>query len=204
MSNEQTAIAVLPTTDFGVPAPLGSEAMLSSNESYSQIAAKLQAMIDSKALPKGITSPMQAAIMIQHGAKYGLTALEALQSVEMVTGQPSIKARAMGELILRHYGPDAFRIVDLTDEQCVIECRPPGTDEVKLLTYTMAMAKKAGLAGKEMWIKFPAEMLRAKSIRNMKNTYFPALGMLQETEILRDAEAQQRRGRGKVTLKDLA
>lgn len=195
------AIQVIPTA-FGVPAPLGSEAMLASNEAYQQIEAKLTVMIQSGALPKAVTSPMQAAIMIQHGARYGLDALESLQSIQMVMGQPSLKARTMGELILRHYGADAFRIVDLTAERCLIYCRPPGSDEVKVIKYTMLQAKQAGLAGKPMWKQWPAEMLRAKALRDMRHTYFPALGMITETEIAKDSESYSKSR--KVTLKDLS
>lgn len=193
-----TAIAKT-ETPFGIPAPLGSEAMLSSTESYASIEKKLTLMIKSGALPKNITNPMQAAIMIEHGARYGLTALESLQSIQVVMGKPSLSARAMGELILRHYGSDAFSILELTPELCRGTVRTK-EGEVEVV-YTIEQAKKSGLAGKPMWKQWPAEMLRAKWIRDVRHTYFPALGMIHETEILEDS----RRDRDKktVTLKDL-
>lgn len=91
----------------------------------------------------------------------GLHPIQALRRYDIVQGRPGLKADAMlgefqnrGGIVTWHKN---------TKEECSATFTAPGLGEPVTVTWTIADAKEAGLAGKPgPWQQYPRQMLRAR------------------------------------------
>lgn len=111
----------------------------------------------------------QALVKVMVGKEMGINPFQSLTGIHMVNGKPEISARLMSSLISRH--PDYFyRVIKSTEEVCEIDFydkKNPASDKnhkIGTVSFTMAEAQKAGLAGKDNWKKYPADMLFARAL----------------------------------------
>jgi len=99
-----------------------------------------------------------AFFISMYGYELGFPAMTALQLIYAVDGKPTLSAQGMVSLLRRHGFsvelPDPGTIKD----SATVKVKRPG-GEWRAYTYTMEMAQKAGLSGKDNWRKYPAEML---------------------------------------------
>lgn len=99
-----------------------------------------------------------AFFVMMYGRELGIPPMAALRMIYVIDGKPTCSGQAMLSL-MRRAGMQ-FEIPDphtITDSVTIRVKRPGG--EWKSYTYTMEMARKAGLAGKATWTKYPREML---------------------------------------------
>ena len=77
-----------------------------------------------------------------------------------------------------------LRWIEYTDERVSAEFSHPAGGQVEVM-WDMARAKKAGLAGKENWTKYPRQMLAARVISEGVKRTFPgaANGMYTPEEV---------------------
>lgn len=129
--------------------------------------------VDSGLLPSAIKTPQQALTIMQVGREVGVPPTYALRNVHVIEGKPTCSAELLMALVRRTYGQAAIRVADSTNELCTVEYREQGWDGVSSLTFTMDDAKKAGLATKAMWGKYPRAMLRSRAVSEAVRTAFP-------------------------------
>lgn len=99
-----------------------------------------------------------AFFVMMYGRELGIPAMTALKTIYVIDGKPSCSGQAL--LGLMRKGGVEVVIPDpgeVTDRAVVKVKRPGGT--WKTYTYTMDMARKAGLENKKNWKSSPAEML---------------------------------------------
>jgi hypothetical protein len=99
-----------------------------------------------------------AFFVMMYGRELGIPAMTALKTIYVIDGKPSCSGQALLAL-MRKGGME----VDVPDPGTVtssatVKVKRPGGKE-KSYTYTMDMAKKAGLENKQNWKRSPAEML---------------------------------------------
>lgn len=113
--------------------------------------------------PKGLEKPESIMIAIQHGAEIGLGPMQALQSIAVINGRPSIYGdtalglvRASGKL--EYY---TQRLEGKGDDcRAIVKCKRVNDPEPIETSFSVGDAKKAGLWGKQgPWTNYPERML---------------------------------------------
>lgn len=146
---------------------------------YAEASKRLSLILDTGLVPSHIKTPAQAMTAIELGSSLGMSPLESLRSIQVVQGNPVLKAGALGALIKRRFGPDAFQVVQCDEEACRIDVRQlDSSGNVSLLRveFTQEDAKRAGLWGRNQWAKYPVDLLYARAISRVQKRCFQHLG----------------------------
>ena len=95
------------------------------------------------------------------GLELGLGPMASMRHISLIEGKPSLSA-AMQLALLRRAG-HRIEVVEQTPTRCAIVGTGPSGDRLEV-SYTIEEAKHAGLAGKNNWTKYPADMLWARCV----------------------------------------
>jgi hypothetical protein len=109
----------------------------------------------------GITSKEQALALMLVAQAEGLHPATAARDYHVIQGRPALKADAMLARYLSSGGKITWH--EHTDTKVAATFSHPSGGELKI-DWDIARAKAAGLAGKDMWAKYPRQMLRARVI----------------------------------------
>lgn len=106
----------------------------------------------------------------------------AFRDFDIIQGKPAKKAEAMLRSFLDHEGSVEWHC--MTDELADATFSHPKGGKARI-TWDMARAKKAGLGGKEMYTKFPRQMLANRTISEGCRRIYPAStsGMYEPGEV---------------------
>jgi hypothetical protein len=108
---------------------------------------------------RGKPDEITAAILT--GQELGLQPMTALKSIDVIQGQPALRAHAM-RAIVQHQGHD-IELVEADDTHCVMRGRRKGSDTWQTVAWDIPRAQKLGLLGKDQWKKQPKTMLIARA-----------------------------------------
>lgn len=119
--------------------------------------------------PRGLDSPEKAMVAIMHGLEVGLTPMNALQSIAVVNGRPTIwgdgaigLARGSGLLEWMEEKFEGSEYEDAYRAVCIVKRK--GEPKPIAGTFSVADAKKAGLWGKAgPWQQYPKRMLQMRA-----------------------------------------
>lgn len=144
-----------------------------------------EALASSKVFPD-VTSTAEAFAKILVGRDLGISATQALMSIQFIKGRPSIAANLLATFVKRTPGYD-FKVTSHDEEQCTIIFKVDGKRE-GLSIFTMADAVKAELVtavpgdpvtykrrppASEGWEKYPKAMLFARALSQGVKWYMP-------------------------------
>jgi hypothetical protein len=76
-------------------------------------------------------------------------------------------------LIIQSHGGNAMIIEETDNTHCTISYRRREWDRARQYTYTIEMARKAGLTGGDVWTKYPDNLLRARCIGAVGKMVWP-------------------------------
>jgi hypothetical protein len=107
----------------------------------------------------------QALVKIEAGRELGLPAIVAMSEVHVIQGKPTLGAGALATLV-KNSGRYDYRVVELTDERCVLRFVDVQAGDLGESVFTMDDARKAGLAGRSTWRQYPRNMLFARALSN--------------------------------------
>lgn len=96
----------------------------------------------------------------------------AARDYHIVDGKPSLKADTMLARFQESGGLVEWH--ELTDAKCAASFTPPGGKPLRI-EWTIEAAQRAGLAGKEVWKKYPRAMLRSRVISEAIRTVAPGV-----------------------------
>jgi hypothetical protein len=123
--------------------------------------------------------PESCLLAIQHGAELGLGAMQSLQSIAVVNGKPSVygdtalavcKGSPVCEWVRERIEGDGDQMV------ATCEAKRRGDAEPVVSRFSMADAKRAGLAGKAgPWTQYPRRMLQMRARGFALRDAFPDL-----------------------------
>lgn len=138
--------------------------------------------------------PESCLLAIQHGSEVGLSPMQSLQSIAVINGRPTIWGDAA--LALVQSSPVCEYVREYTEGEgdtltAVCEAKRKGYPAPTVSRFSMADAKRAGLAGKSgPWSQYPARMLalRARGFA-LRNAFADALRGLITTEEAQDYPA---------------
>ena len=149
----------------------------------------------------GIRTRDQALVLMALCESEGLHPIVACRDFHIISGRPALKADAM--LARFHAAGGKVKWTSYTDDRVSgIFTHPVGGGiEVE---WTIEAAKRAGLAGKDVWKQYPRAMLRSRVISEAIRTVFPGVlaGMYTPEEVA-DMPAEPGNGNGKRELKDV-
>ena len=153
----------------------------------------------SSIVPKDyIGKPGNCLVAIQWGMELGLQPMQAMQSIAVINGRPSLWGDAMLALVKAH---PAFEWIkeecDGTVATCTIKRR--GEPEV-VQSFSLEEAKRAGLTGKQgPWTQYPKRMLQMRARGFALRDAFPdALRGVVSAEEARDTPAERDMGAAEV------
>lgn len=135
--------------------------------------------------------PESCMLAIQHGSEVGLSPMQSLQSIAVINGRPTIWGDAA--LALVQSSPVCEYVKEYVEGQgdnltAVCEAKRRGYPAPTVSKFSMADAKRAGLAGKAgPWSQYPERMLalRARGFA-LRNAFADALRGLITAEEAQD------------------
>jgi hypothetical protein len=142
--------------------------------------------------PKDFKGKPEACLLAgQHGAELGLSPMQSLQSIAVINGRPCVWGDAA--LALVQSSPVCEWVKEYTEGQgdnltAVCEAKRRGYPAPTVSRFSMADAKRAGLAGKSgPWSQYPERMLalRARGFA-LRNAFADALRGLITAEEAQD------------------
>lgn len=119
----------------------------------------------------GYKNPHEAFTLMVLAQANGLHPAKAAERYHIIQGRPAMKADAM--LAAFQEAGGSVKWLKRTDTECKLWLSHPKGGEIEV-KWDMERAKNAGLAGKDNWKKFPAQMLSARCVSEGVRALFPA------------------------------
>lgn len=118
----------------------------------------------------------ECAIKILAGAEAGFGPFASAGGVTVINGRPGFGSNLLAQAVKRHPQYD-YRVIEKTDQVCRIKFLS-GREELGIETFTMEMARRAGLVKTSgPWAQYPEAMLFARCLSAGMRTHCPdALG----------------------------
>lgn len=116
----------------------------------------------------GRPAAVLAALMT--GAELGIGPMEALRSIHVIEGKPTLSAEFM--LTRAIQAGVKHQWLELSTKVARLKLSRPGWEPLTL-SYTIEEAEAAGVTRKDNWRKYPAAMLRARCISAAIRAYCP-------------------------------
>lgn len=119
----------------------------------------------------GVQTPEQAIALMLVAQAEGRHPASAANDYNIIQGRPAKKADAMLRDFMSSGGKVEWHTLD--DKAAIATFSHPSGGSVKI-SWDMERAKAAGLGAKEMWKKYPRQMLRSRTVSEGVRTVCPA------------------------------
>ncbi len=146
----------------------------------------------SRLLPKAVASTEAAFTIMATGRELGLSSMQALRSIHIIEGKPTLSADLAVALAKRHPDCEFFMLVESTDKIATYETKRRGEPRPTRLSFTIEDAARAGLTGKDNWKKYGPAMLRARCSIALVRVVYPdaVLNLYDPDELDRESPRQ--------------
>lgn len=137
-----------------------------------------QVLSQSGLIPKGLDTPEKVCVALQWGHELGLSPMVAVNNVAVINGKPTLSADIMCAVVKRspEYGGIEWIKNSDTEAECKItRILPNGKTESIVSRFSMEDAINAGLAGRDVWRKYPRRMLKHRCLSYGLKDMFPDL-----------------------------
>lgn len=131
-----------------------------SPDRWAMMVSQAETIVKSGICPKGDTKEM-VVVKILAGREYGMSAMQALRSLYVVGQKVAMMSDTAAGLVFQRLPGAKIDCIETTDKVATFKASRPGGEPVTL-SFTWEDAKKANLTGGVGWIKYPAQMLRAR------------------------------------------
>jgi hypothetical protein len=138
--------------------------LLPSHETWATMLSMADTLVKSGMLPPAIKTPAAALAIIQKGSELRIPPMYALSNISIIGGKPVTGAELMLAMIYRDHGDMAIQFTETTAERCEVAYKRRGWPATRTFEWTMADAKAANLANKDVWKAYAPAMLRARCI----------------------------------------
>jgi len=135
---------------------------------YDEVFKIAEAMAKSKFFSDS-RETVKAVVKIIAGQEIGLGAFSSMTGIHIIQGKPALGANVIATLIKNDDRYD-YKVAMLTDKVCEIIFYEHG-EEVGISSFSMGEAAKASLSHKDVWKKYPRNMLFARAISNGARWY---------------------------------
>lgn len=121
----------------------------------------------------GVKNRADAFVRISTGVALGLSAVQSLRGIYVISGKAGLSADLMMALCLQSPDCEYFRMVESSPRGATFVAKRRSDPKPTELSFTIDDAKTAGLTGNAMYTKYPAQMLRARCIAALARLVFP-------------------------------
>lgn len=137
-------------------------------------------------VPKAVRGrPAATAAAILSGREIGVGPMTALQHMHVVEGKPTMSAELKRARVLAAGHEIVYE--EMSTTRCRVKGRRRGSEHWTVVEWTLDDAKRAGLAGKDNWRRYPRRMLQARATAELCDLVFPDIvGGLATTEEVMD------------------
>jgi len=125
------------------------------------------------------------------GRELGLGDMESLRSINVVDGKPSMSA----DLMVRRVRAAGHSIIgELGESSCTLTGRRVDNDDTFAVTWTLEMAKRAGIVDRPTWKRYPEAMLFNRAVSQLCRVLFADVlgGAVREDDELEDVVETRR------------
>lgn len=130
-----------------------------------------ETLVKSGLLPASIKTAEAAVVIILKGRELGIPPMEALNSINVIQGKPTVSPQLMLALIYRS-GQGSIQIIERSDARSVVRAYRKGLPPQEF-TFTLDDARRLGLAEKDNYRKQPAVMLQWRNVAAAARAVFP-------------------------------
>lgn len=143
-----------------------------TREYIDAVLREAQIYIESGLLPKDISTPGKAFLIIQQGAQLRIPSLMALNGIHVIQGKPSVSPQLMLSLINRS---GLLQDIAYEDDGSTgsVTMKRAGIATPHTGTFSNEDAKKMGLSGRAQWQNQPATMRRWRAVAAAARFLFP-------------------------------
>lgn len=133
--------------------------------SMAQVFAESGLFADTKDMAK-------AVVKIMAGRELGIGPIASLRGLDVINGKIVLNAGLIAALIKRsgHYD---YRVQEHSDKVCRLRFLCDGQPVEPIVTFTLEDAARAGLSSKDIWKKYPRNMLFNRAISNGAKLHCP-------------------------------
>jgi hypothetical protein len=139
---------------------------------------------------RGKPADILAALLA--GQELGLAPMQSLRAFHVIDGKPSLSADALAALCVRSPLCD-YLLCEGDEVRATATTQRRGSPKPVSVTFSMADAQRAGLAGRGGWQKYPAAMLRARAIAGVCRLAYPdlCLGLYDPDELAPESRTER-------------
>jgi hypothetical protein len=121
------------------------------------------------------TQIAECAIRLMAGMEAGFSPFASATGVHIIEGKPAFSSNLLAQAVRRHPVYD-YQVLEHSATVCRIQFTAHG-QHIGVSEFTIEMAKRAGLATKSIWQKYPENLLFARALTSGMRTHCPdALG----------------------------
>lgn len=107
--------------------------------------------------------PADILVVMMKGRELGLAPMTAFSTIHVINGKPNCAAELLVALVKRSSECEYFQLISSSTTEATYESKRRGSPRPVRMTFTMKDAETAGLSGKDIWKKYPANLLRARA-----------------------------------------
>lgn len=131
-------------------------------------------LAESSLIPAAMRANMpNVLVTIMTGQELGLAPMAALRSIHVIEGKPVLGADAMVAIVIASGKAEYFTRVEESEEAVTYETKRRGDPHPRRCTWTMEMAKRAGLHLKDNWRGYKRPMLAARAKAELARDVYP-------------------------------
>jgi hypothetical protein len=131
---------------------------------------QLQYIAHTEFVPQGLRGNVPAIMAcVATGRALGIDDMSALRLIHVVNGRPTFSAELMVQIV-RRYGHSI--VGESKEGSCTITGKRADNGDTMTVTWTLAMAERAGLASKPTWRSYPEAMLWARAASQLCRMLF--------------------------------
>lgn len=151
------------TKELAPKLEVGIVSKFSRPQNFAEALEMANAMAKSDIVPNEYKGkPANILVASLYGDSVGLGMMQSLQSICVINGKPSMYGD-VGLAIIQNSGTVEYIEETITDKIATCKVKRKGDPVEVIRTYTLDDARKAGLLGKDNWIKYPKRMLQFRA-----------------------------------------
>ena len=157
-----------------VPASEPNVRLADLSPEYSEIMV-LGKVLQASGYFRDVRDQAQAVTKILFGRELGISPINSMAAIHIIEGKPTLSSNMLAALIKRS-GKYDYRVLKNTSEECVLMFKQKidgKWEDLGESSFTMADARAAGVAGKDVWKKYAKAMLFARALSQGERTYCP-------------------------------
>lgn len=123
-------------------------------------------------VPSGLRGKPEAVLACMlYGREAGVGEMNALAKIHVVDGRPGMSAELMRALVFQH--GHEIHVEETSSTRCVVIGKRRDSERETRVVWTLDDAKRAGLAARDNWKKYPDAMLLARATAKLCRAVFP-------------------------------